>query len=330
MHRQIYKAAHHHIASRSILIRRQATYESIEKAVGRQAAHVFLESMDLNSKSIDVPTISLADPSTMSDWRWATGLDRTPKLELEDLKHRCKFAIDPFKMVEKDLSSLSGGIKELLGSDHPVLESCAKYFFEVDGGKKIRSTMVLAISYALGAGKTNHIQIEGSYKNLTPDSTYEYCQSLVASPSQKRLAEITEMIHTASLFHDDVIDKAETRRNVPSVNQVFGNKVAILGGDFLLSRASVSLARLRNLEVVELLSTVIEHLVKGEIMQIKPVTNGISGLEYYLRKNFYKTASLMGNSCLAAAVLGEYSDEYKKASYLYGVHLGCGLPAPGQ
>lgn len=318
--------SHHLITARSTLIRRKATYESIEKAVGRQAANVFLESMDVNSKAIDAPLISLADPSNMSDWRWATGLQCTPKLNLEDLKDRYKYAIDPFKMVEKDLSSLSGGIKELLGSDHPVLEKCAKYFFEVDGGKKIRSTMVLAISYALGAGRGDHTNFDGSTpitgKDLTPDNTAAYCETLVASPSQKRLAEITEMIHTASLFHDDVIDKADTRRNIPSVNQVFGNKVAILGGDFLLSRASVSLARLRNLEVVELLSTVIEHLVKGEIMQIKPVTNGISGLEYYLRKNFYKTASLMGNSCLAAAVLGDYNDDCKKAAYMYGVHLG--------
>lgn len=298
------------------IIRHKATYESIEKAVGRQAATVFLDSMDVNSKTIDVPLISIADPSNMSEWQWATGLHCTPKIDLEELKQRCQYATDPFKLVEKDLSSLSGGIKELLGSDHPVLESCAKYFFEVDGGKKIRSTMVLAVSYALRSS-SNNIQIDEIDKN-NPVGSHE----LIASPSQKRLAEITEMIHTASLFHDDVIDKAETRRNVPSVNQVFGNKVAILGGDFLLSRASVSLARLRNLEVVELLSTVIEHLVKGEIMQIKPVTNGISGLEYYLRKNFYKTASLMGNSCLAAAVLGGCSDECKKASYMYGVHLG--------
>jgi geranyl diphosphate synthase len=56
--------------------------------------------------------------------------------------------------------------------------------------------------------------------------------------------------------------------------------------------------------VVELLSTVIEHLVKGEIMQMKPSATGRSALDYYLRKNFYKTASLMGHSCLAAAVLG--------------------------
>jgi len=53
-----------------------------------------------------------------------------------------------------------------------------------------------------------------------------------------------------------------------------------------------------------LLSTVIEHLVKGEIMQMRTSSTGSSALEYYLRKNFYKTASLMGHSCLAAAVLG--------------------------
>ena len=57
------------------------------------------------------------------------------------------------------------------------------------------------------------------------------------------------MIHTASLLHDDVIDMADTRRGMKSVNFVFGNKLAILAGDFLLARASVSLARLRNLDV---------------------------------------------------------------------------------
>jgi geranylgeranyl pyrophosphate synthase len=66
--------------------------------------------------------------------------------------------------------------------------SCTRYFFEVDGGKKIRPTMVLIISYALKSHSNNNI--EG-----------------FALPTQKRLAEITEMIHTASLFHDDVIDK---------------------------------------------------------------------------------------------------------------------------
>lgn len=105
-------------------------------------------------------------------------------------------------MVEKDIKTMSGGIKELLGSDHPVLEQCARYFFEIDGGKKIRPTMVMAVSHALNAQR--------SYKR-NPEEVILL---------QKRLAEIVEMIHTASLFHDDVIDKALTRRGVPTVNQV--------------------------------------------------------------------------------------------------------------
>lgn len=137
--------------------------------------------------------------------------------------------------------------QSLLGSDHPVLEACAKYLFELDGGKKIRPTMVLLVSRAAAASSSS------------PNS------SNMVLDSQKRLAEITEMIHTASLFHDDVIDEAETRRGMPSINKLYGNKMAVLAGDFLLARASISLARLRDVEVVELLSTVIEHLVKGEV-----------------------------------------------------------------
>lgn len=172
--------------------------------------------------------------------------DRKPKLTFDELIALSK-STDAFKLVEKDLSSLSAGIRQLLGSNHPVLESCAKYFFEMDGGKKIRPAMVLAVSYALNAQrKIDERDIhDGDSKELNEVDNSKLC----STPSQIRLAEITEMIHTASLFHDDVIDKATTRRNVSSVNQVFGNKLAILGGDFLLSRASVSLARLRNLQV---------------------------------------------------------------------------------
>ncbi|CAN0294282.1 unnamed protein product, partial [Laminaria digitata] len=89
-----------------------------------------------------------------------------------------------------------------------------------------------------------------------------YSDTKMQNALQLRLAEITEMIHAASLFHDDVIDEADTRRGVPSVNKVFGNKLAILAGDFLLARSSMSLARLRSLESVELMSAAIEHLVK--------------------------------------------------------------------
>ncbi|KAI3404103.2 COQ1 [Candida oxycetoniae] len=88
-------------------------------------------------------------------------------------------------------------------------------------------------------------------------------------PKQRRLAEIVEMIHTASLLHDDVIDLSDSRRGRPSGNIAFTNKMAVLAGDFLLGRASVAIARLRNPEVIELLSTTIANLVEGEFMQLK-------------------------------------------------------------
>jgi geranylgeranyl pyrophosphate synthase len=80
-----------------------------------------------------------------------------------------------------------------------IVLAFVRYFFEIDGGKKIRPTMVLAVSYALN-GQSKHFSTQNNGSDHTLAKLY-------ANPSQKRLAEITEMIHTASLFHDDVIDK---------------------------------------------------------------------------------------------------------------------------
>eukprot|EP00951_Prasinocladus_malaysianus_P047039 scaffold648640_cov43-Prasinocladus_malaysianus.AAC.1 len=76
------------------------------------------------------------------------------------------------------------------------------------------------------------------------------------------------MIHVASLLHDDVIDTASTRRGLVSLNASMGNKLAILAGDYLLARASVTLSSLNEIEPVALMSQVIEHLVSGEIIQL--------------------------------------------------------------
>ena len=135
--------------------------------------------------------------------------------------------------------------------------------------------------------------------------------------------------------------QADARRGVPSVNAHFGNKLAILAGDFMLARASVSLARLRSVEAVELISTSIEHLVKGEIMQMRPgaaaaTAAAASKSEFkdkasearhfalleYLHKNYYKTGSLMANSCKAAAVLDNQPADVCDAAFNYGKHVG--------
>ena len=219
--------------------------------------------------------------------------------------------VDPFKIVASDIRRLNKSIKELLGSDHPVLDTVAQYFFDVEGGKKIRPAMILLVSRA-----TN---VDGALKSNLANAS-----DIGVSNSQIRLAEVTEMIHTASLLHDDVIDLADTRRGVASVNSSFGNKLAVLAGDFLLARSSVCLARLRNVEAIELLANVIEHLVKGEVMQMKNLIKNpdINAFDYYMRKNFYKTGSLMANSCRAAAVLEGHSPEIQEAVFDYGRGVG--------
>jgi len=221
---------------------------------------------------------------------------------------------DPFHLSRPDVHDISATIgRDLVGTDHPVLNSAARYFFNgEDGkgkGKQVRPVMVMLLSRSM-------IHIDHEPETSSPRVTH-------ILKSQRRLAEITEMIHTASLFHDDVIDDADTRRGQPAAHRAFGNKMAILAGDYLLARASICLARLRNVDVVECMSTVIEHLVRGEVLQIKDNRTGVADMEGYLRKNFYKTASLMANSCKSAALLrGNVSPEVVEAAYRYGKHVG--------
>lgn len=155
----------------------------------------------------------------------------------------------------------------------------------------------------------------------------------VILPTQRRLASITEMIHVASLLHDDVIDASSLRRGTPSAPSTFGNKLSILSGDFLLGRASVALARLGSREVVELLATVIANLVEGEVMQLRATSEPekaptAKGFEDYMRKTYLKTASLMAKSARAAVVLGGCGSVngegtwVKDVAYGYGRNLG--------
>jgi geranylgeranyl pyrophosphate synthase len=110
---------------------------------------------------------------------------------------------------------------------------------------------------------------------------------------------------------------------------MFGNKMAVLAGDFMLGRASVALARLRDPEVVELLATVIANLVEGEFMQLKNTASDEKNpiwseqtITYYLQKTYLKSASLISKSCRAAALLGECAPNVVEAAYAYGKNLG--------
>ncbi|KAJ7597370.1 isoprenoid synthase domain-containing protein [Mycena floridula] len=146
-------------------------------------------------------------------------------------------------------------------------------------------------------------------------------------PTQTRLAQIIEMIYVASLLHDDILEK-KSLRQVAAFLPSFGNKLAVLGGDFLLGRASAALSRLDESEVVELVASIISNLVEGEILQMK--TNVPRTLSFedawdvYLRQAYLKTASLMANGARAAVVLGGCREDevWKEVAYSYGRNLG--------
>ncbi|CAK1366905.1 unnamed protein product [Cercospora beticola] len=257
--------------------------------------------------------------------------------------------IDPLRSVAKEMKFMTGNIRQLLGSGHPMLDTVSKYYTQSEG-KYVRPMLVLLMSQATSlfpqrprsqASLQEAIDTPISSPSVLADAnpsspltapsaeTAELNSDDSVLPSQRRLAEITELIHTASLLHDDVIDHSDSRRGNPSANIEFGNKMAVLAGDFLLGRASVALARLRDPEVTELLATVIANLVEGEFMQLKntaadernPTWNEET-ITYYLQKTYLKSASLISKSCRAAALLGEHPREVVEAAYQYGKNLG--------
>ncbi|XP_022731423.1 solanesyl diphosphate synthase 3, chloroplastic/mitochondrial-like isoform X3 [Durio zibethinus] len=126
----------------------------------------------------------------------------------------------------------------------------------------------------------------------------------------------------ASLLHDDVLDDADKRRGVGSLNAVTGNKLAVLAGDFLLSRACLALASLKNTEVVTLIATVVENLVTGETMQLTTASKQRFSMEYYMQKTYNKTASLLSNSCKSIAILAGHTAEVAMLAFEYGKNLG--------
>jgi all-trans-nonaprenyl-diphosphate synthase len=201
-----------------------------------------------------------------------------------------------FSLIEADLRLLTDNLKQLVGARHPILYAAAEHLFGA-GGKRLRPAIVLLMSRATMP---------------TQEITAKH----------RRLAELTEMIHTASLVHDDIIDESELRRGVPTVHTSFGNRVAVLAGDFLFAQASWYLANLDNLEVVKLLSEVIKDYAEGEIQQGLNRFDTSLSIDAYLEKTYYKTASLMANSSKAAGVLSGVSVEMAMNLYRYGRHIG--------
>ncbi|XP_021739976.1 solanesyl-diphosphate synthase 1, mitochondrial-like isoform X1 [Chenopodium quinoa] len=214
---------------------------------------------------------------------------------------------DPFSLVSDELSLVADRLRSMVVTEVPKLAFAAEYFFKIGvEGKRFRPTVLLLMATAL---------------NMSDRPSLDYLETPLRR-RQQCIAEITEMIHVASLLHDDVLDDANTRRGIRSLNSVMGNKLAVLAGDLLLSRACVALASLQNNEVVSLIAEVVQHLVTGETMQMTTTSEQRLNMQYYMEKTYYKTASLISNSCKSIALLAGQSTEAAMLSYQYGKNLG--------
>lgn len=224
---------------------------------------------------------------------------------------------DPFALVADELKTVSERLRRTILTDIPILSTAAEYFFKLGAeGKRLRPTILLLMASSLSAAAAPSPELLAV--DLRPPATHITDHRR----RQQRIAEITELIHVASLLHDDVVDSAHMRRGLKALNVTFGNKVAILAGDFLLARASVSLAALRNSDVMQLFSQVIEDLVSGEIMQMTKSEQALMSMDHYVQKTFFKTASLMANSCQCVAILGGADEKVTRDAYTYGRNLG--------
>src|SRR5436305_3554000 len=164
------------------------------------------------------------------------------------------------------------------------------------GGKRVRPALTILSNYVVGGDGANYSSI--------------------------RMATVMEFLHTATLVHDDVIDKADTRRNRPSINSEFGNQTAVLMGDWLyMSAFETSLAE-RSLAILDILTAVTRKMTEGELLQLTLLGRTDVSEEQYFDVVARKTAYLFSACCEIGALLGGASADEQIAMRDYGMNLG--------
>jgi len=176
--------------------------------------------------------------------------------------------------LEEDLELVEAALRRSVGSQDPFLGEVARHLIDA-GGKRLRPVLVLAAAKACG-GTTAEEVVQGAVS--------------------------VELVHLGSLYHDDVMDEAESRRGVESVNARWGNLVAILAGDFLLARASEIAASLGT-EVAALLAATIGRLCEGQVAELQHAYSTARNESAYFQAIAGKTASLMATSCRIGALV---------------------------
>lgn len=200
-----------------------------------------------------------------------------------------------FDLIKAELALVEEEYERQASSNIQVIDYLGEYL-RASGGKRVRPALLILSNYAVGG-------------NAAKDNVI-------------RLATVMEMLHTATLVHDDIIDNADLRRNRSSVNARFGNQTAVLMGDWLYMSAFETTVRERSLEIIDILTRLTRKMTEGELIQLTRIGRlDISEAEYFdiLER---KTAFLFSACCEVGAILAGAGTAEQNALRDYGMHLG--------
>ncbi len=205
-------------------------------------------------------------------------------------------ATEVFDLLRDDLAAVEREFALQSGSPVRVVTEIASYLI-AGGGKRIRPMMLLLAAKALG------------------------CES----ESRIRMGAVVEMLHTATLVHDDIIDEAHTRRGRPSSNTTWGNAKCVLAGDWLYMQSFQTALAERNFQILDLLISLTQQMVEGELLQMEKLGHLINEEEYF-DLIYRKTACLFKVSMQLGAVLAStdasVAAPFEDALGEYGRNLG--------
>jgi octaprenyl-diphosphate synthase len=211
---------------------------------------------------------------------------------LEDVRQTARLIFD---LVSPELELVEEEFERQARSNIQVIAYLGEYL-RGSGGKRVRPALTILSNYAVGGDGSNYGSI--------------------------RMATVMEFLHTATLVHDDIIDRAATRRNRPSINSEFGNQTAVLMGDWLyMSAFETSLAE-RSLEILDILTAVTRKMTEGELLQLTLLGRTDISEEQYFDVIARKTAYLFSACCEIGALLGKTNPEQQNMLRDYGMNLG--------
>ncbi len=198
-----------------------------------------------------------------------------------------------FAPIDADLHEFNTHFKRLMNSNVRLVDAVAKYLV-THKGKQFRPALLLTAARAAGEPQ----------------------------PITYVTAVVVELLHTATLVHDDVVDNAELRRGFPTIHKIWRGKVAILMGDYLLAKSLIAATETGSLEIMNIIATVAKRMSKGELLQFQKSRNlDITEAEYFQLISD-KTASLISACTELGAVTVNASPAYRQALRDYGEYLG--------